>query len=216
MITIVIADDHPVVRQGLGAVISLQPEYQVVGEAGNGIDALALVESLRPDVLVVDLMMPTLGGLEVVRQVAERYPATRSVVLSMHSNEAYVLEALRNGAIGYVLKDSPSSELLEAIDCAARGERFLSAPLNQKAMNAYVRLAEGETSDLYDSLSSREREVFQMMAEGLSSSAIAERLVISRRTVDTHREHILNKLDLHGQNQVVRYALRRGIIALDD
>jgi two-component system response regulator NreC len=100
MITIVIADDHPVVRQGLGAVISLQPEYQVVGEAGNGIDALALVESLRPDVLVVDLMMPTLGGLEVVRQVAERYPATRSVVLSMHSNEAYVLEALRNGAIG--------------------------------------------------------------------------------------------------------------------
>jgi two-component system, NarL family, response regulator NreC len=216
MVTIIIADDHPVVRQGLSAVISLQPDYQVVGEAGDGLDALSLVASLRPDVLVVDLMMPTLGGLEVVRQVTARYPATHSVVLSMHSNEAYVLEALRNGALGYVLKDSPASDLMQAIDCVSRGERFLSAPLNQKAMDAYGRLAEGQPSDPYDSLSAREREVFQMMAEGLSASTIAGRMVISKRTVDTHREHILNKLGLHGQTQVVRYALRRGIIALDE
>jgi two-component system, NarL family, response regulator NreC len=216
MITVVLADDHPVVRQGLRAILSLQPDYQVVGEAGNGIEALSLVEHLRPDVLVVDLMMPGLGGLEVVRQVAQRHPATRSVVLSMHSNEAYVLEALSNGAIGYVLKDSSTSDLLQAVTSASKGERFLSAPLNQKAIEAYARMAESGSLDPYDTLSAREREVFQLMSDGCSSSQIAERLVISKRTADTHREHILNKLDLHGQTQVVRYALRRGIISLDE
>jgi len=172
-----------------------------------------VVEELRPDVLVVDLMMPGLNGLAVIRQVKQRVEQTQIVVLSMHADEAYVLTALRTGAIAYVLKDSPSVDLLEAIRRAAVGRRYLSAPLSERAMEAYVEKAKSSTLDPYEMLTPREQEILQLTAEGNTSTQIAERLSISPRTVEKHRSNLMSKLDLHVQADVVRYAVNRGIIS---
>jgi len=215
--TIVLADDHAVVRQGLRALLDVEPGFSVVGEAADGLIAMRLVEQLRPLVLVVDLMMPGLGGLDVTRQVTRKARSrTRVVILSMHASEAYLLEALRNGASAYVLKDASSTELNQAIREAAAGRRYLSSPFSDTTIEAYLRKAKDAASDPYESLTRREREIFHLAAEGLSSVETAERLFISRRTVDTHRARILRKLGLRSQAEIVRYALGRGILRLDD
>ena len=194
-VTIVLADDHNVVRQALRTLLETEPRFVVLGEAGDGLQAVELAARLEPDVLVVDLMMPGLGGMEVTRQLARRSPATRVVILSMSISEAHVLEALRSGARGYVRKDATAADLIHAIE-------------------TYRRRA-AEALDPYDTLTSREREVFHLAAEDLGNVEIAARLGISPRTVETHRANALHKLRLRRQGDVVRYALRRGLLPLD-
>lgn len=215
--TIVLADDHKVVRQGLRAVLEAGPDLRVVGEAGNGLDVLRLVERLRPDVLVLDVMMPGLNGLEVARQLKKRSPKTLVVILSIHKDESYVIEALKNGAAGYVLKDSSAAELVKAVQEAAAGRRYLSPPLSDSAIEAYIQRATSAPTEIdrYDSLSSREREVLQLVAEGYTNAEIGKRLFISPRTVEIHRANMMHKLRLRNQTDLVRYALKRGILPPD-
>jgi two-component system response regulator NreC len=211
-ITIVLADDHAVVRLGLRAALNAERDLQVVGEVDDGLKVGAMVERLQPDVLVLDLMMPGLSGLEVTRQVRSHSPRTRVVILSMYANEAYVVEALRNGAAGYVLKGSPVTDLVEAVREVARGGRYLSPPLSERGIALYVQQIEGTPPDAYERLTTREREVLQLTAEGLTSAAIGARLFISPRTVESHRANLLRKLGLRSQTDVLRYALRRGLL----
>lgn len=216
MITIVLADDHHVVRQGLRALLKAEADFSVVGEAGDGLAALQLVEQLKPNVLLLDLMMPGLNGLEVCRQLSKHSPHTHIVVLSMYSNEAYVLEALGNGASAYVLKDSSSVDLVHAVREVAAGRRYLSPPLSDRAIEVYQEKAKAASLDKYETLTTREREVMQLSAEGHTSTEIAARLGISSRTAETHRSNLMHKLGLHTQADLIRYALRRGIIPMDN
>ena len=216
MITIVLADDHTVVRQGLRALLEAEADFSVVGEASDGLEALRLVEHLNPNVLVLDLMMPVLNGLEVARQLSKHAAHPRIVVLSMYSNEAYVLEALGNGASAYVLKDSSSADLVHAVREVAAGRRYLSPPLSDRAIEAYQEKAKAATLDKYETLTTREREVLQLAAEGNTSTEIAGRLGISSRTAEAHRSNLMHKLALHTQADLIRYALRRGIIPMED
>ena len=215
-ITLVLAEDHHVVRQGLRTLLNTEPDFAVIGEAAEGLQVSALVERLQPDVLIVDVQMPGLNGLEVTRQIRQRVPQTRVLVLSMHANEAYVLEALRNGAAGYILKSASAETLAEAVRVVAGGHRYLCPPLSERAIEAYVQQAQTGTLDVYDTLTNREREVLQLAAEGASNGQIAEKLSISPRTVEVHRARILQKLDLRSQTDLVRYAIRRGILPLED
>jgi DNA-binding NarL/FixJ family response regulator len=210
--TIVLADDHALVRQGLRAVLESEPDFAVVGEVGDGLAVADAVERLTPDVLIVDVVMPGLSGLEVTRQVMQRSPGTRVVVLSMYANEAYVLEALRNGALGYVLKDASASDLVRAVREAVAGRRYLSPPLSEQAIEDYARRTLPDGLDPYDALTTREREVLHLAAQGCSNPEIADRLSISPRTVETHRANLMRKLELRGQTDLVLYAVRRGII----
>jgi two-component system, NarL family, response regulator NreC len=214
-VTVALADDHPLVRVGLRAVVEAEPEFHLIGETGDGLEAIQFIERARPDVLVVDLMMPGLSGLEVIRQASRRAPGTRIVVLSMHANEAYVLEALKHGAAAYVLKDASARDLIQAIREAAAGRRFLSAPLSERAMAAYLEKAEGTIADAYETLTDREREVLHLAAQGYSNPTIADRLSISPRTAETHRTNLMRKLELRSQTELIRYALRRGILPLE-
>jgi len=213
-IRIVLADDHAILRQGLKALLAEETDFQVLGEAGTGLDALKLVERLKPDVLVVDVMMPEMNGLEVTRQARERSPGLKVVVLSMHAREAYVMEAIRNGASAYVLKDSQARDLVQAIRDVMAGRRFLSAPLTDRLISDYFDRAQ-EVADPFDALTAREREVFQLVAEGLTSGDIGDRLSISARTVDVYRANIMHKLHLRGQTDLIRLALKRGILPED-
>ena len=215
-VTLLLADDHHVVRQGLRALLEAEPDFRVVGEASDGLEVPDLVERLQPRVLIVDLMMPGLNGLEVTRQVSKRSPQTRVLILSMHSNEAYVLEALRNGAAAYVLKDSSATDLVHAVREVAAGRRYLSPPLSERALDTYRQRAKEATLDIYETLTTREREVLHLAAEGHSGPEIASRLSISHRTVETHRANLMRKLGLQTQTDLVRYALRRGIIPMED
>lgn len=212
MTTIVLADDHCIVRQGLRALLAAEPGLRVVAEAADGLEALQIVERQRPQVLVLDLIMPSLNGIEVTRQVRQRSPETQVIILSMHSDEAYVLEALRAGAAGYVLKESPIDELLQAIDEVTQGRRYLAPPLSEWAIAAYVRNAEASGDDPLEALTSREREVIYLVAEGLSATEIAARLSISPRTVETHRANLMRKLGLRNQAEVIRFALEQGLV----
>jgi len=212
--SVVLADDHAIVRQGLRAVLEATAEFAVVGEVADGLQVPEAVDRLRPNVLVLDLMMPGLNGLEITRQVRKRCPQTRVVILSMHADEAYVLEALRNGAAGYVLKEASIPEVAQAVREVAAGRRYLSQPLSERAIESYAEKAQAAPLDLYETLTSREREVLQLCAEGYSSTEMAARLGISPRTADTHRANLMRKLGLQRQNDLVRYAVRRGILPL--
>lgn len=215
MPTIVLADDHHIVRQGLRALLESEPNFRLVGETGDGLEAVRLVEKLQPQVLITDVMMPGLNGLEVTRQVHKVAPHTRVIILSMHANDAYVVEALKNGAVGYVLKDSQASDLVQAIKEIAAGRRYLSPPLSEREIELYIKKVEHAPEDPYESLTNREREVLQMAAEGRTSAEIAERLFISPRTAEGHRANVLRKLGLQNHTDLVRFALKRGILPLD-
>jgi DNA-binding NarL/FixJ family response regulator len=207
--TIVLADDHHIVRHGLRALLEREPDFTIVGEASEGSEVIALVERLRPDVLILDLVMPGLHGLEVTRHLTASLPQTRIVVLSMHANEGYVLEALRNGAAAYVLKEATSTELVTAVREVLGGHRYLSPPLSERAITAYLEKSSTNSFDLYETLTAREREVLQLAAEGYTSSRIASRLSISPRTAETHRANLMRKLGLRTHADLIRYAMRR-------
>lgn len=213
MITIVLADDHPIVRQGLRSLLATTPDCRLVGEAADGLAALRLVEQARPDVLVVDLMMPGLSGLEVTRRVRALPAPPQVVVLSMHADEVYVLDALRSGAVAYVLKENDTTELVAAVRLAASGKRYLSPPLSERAIDSYVRQSYATPIDAFELLTAREREVLTLTAEGHSNGAIAARLGISPRTAETHRANLMRKLGLHGHAELARFALQRGLVS---
>jgi DNA-binding NarL/FixJ family response regulator len=215
-LSIVLADDHPVVRRGMRTLLESQPDFSIVGEAGDGLGTVHLVERVQPDVLVLDLMMPALNGLEALRIIRQRSPGTRVVVLSLHSNNAFVAEALKQGATGYVLKGSCEDDLVRAVHEAGAGRRFLSGPVTERAIEAYIEQSRAAELDPHETLTPREREVLHLAAEGKTSSEIAARLHVSHRTVENHRANLLRKLGLQNQSDLVRYAVRRGLIPLEE
>lgn len=212
MITILLAEDHHIVRQGLKSMLSAEKGFRLLGEAGDGLTAMGLVAKHTPDVLVLDLMIPRLHGLEVVRRVRKEHPSTRILVLSMNSEDPYVVEALRSGATGYVLKDCATSNLPEAIRAVAAGKRYLSPALAERAIDALFQNRGEAGLDPYDTLTERERVVLQMAAEGMGNPEVAEKLFISPRTAESHRANLMRKLGLRSQTDLVRYAIRKKII----
>lgn len=213
--TVVVADDHPLVRQGLRALLESEQDFTVIGEAMDGLTTVHVVEQLRPDVLLLDVMMGGLNGLEVARRVSRLAPKTRVVILSMHANEPYVLEALRHGVAGYILKEASPDEVLRGLREVAAGGRFLSTSLSERAIDAYARSGPTMPLDLYETLTAREREVLQLTAEECTATEIAARLGISPRTVESHRMAFMRKLGLHSQADLIRYAIRQGILPMD-
>jgi DNA-binding NarL/FixJ family response regulator len=212
MISVMLADDHQVVIDGFKAVLAKEGDVRVVGECNDGLQVLAAIEKQVPDVLILDVMMPGLNGLEVLRLLRSRAPGVRTVVLSMHEGLGYVSEALRHGAAGYVLKQAPASELVRAIRAVMAGGRYLSPPLDEAQVAEHDRRSKSSTIDPFDTLSAREREVFQLAAEGLTNAEIGGRLAIGRRTVETHRANLIRKLGLKTQADLVRLAVRRGLL----
>ncbi|OFW05279.1 MAG: DNA-binding response regulator [Acidobacteria bacterium RIFCSPLOWO2_02_FULL_67_36] len=210
---IILGDDHTIVRHGLRKILEDEPDWTVVGEAADGRDAVRQVLAAQPDVAILDIGMPLLNGIEATRQIAKRAQQVRVLILSMHADEAYIIQALQAGAKGYLLKDSADADLIRGVAAVAAGKSFFSPVVAQVMLDDYVRhLAEKGIVDRYESLSEREREIFQLIAEGHSNKEIAEILNISPTTVETHRGHILQKLDLHGTADIVLYAVRRGVI----
>jgi DNA-binding NarL/FixJ family response regulator len=211
-LTLMLADDHRIVRQGLRVILAAEPGFELVGEAADGLEAVRLAERLQPDVLVLDLMLPGLSGLEVTHQVLRRSPRTRVVILSMHSDEAYVVEALRAGASAYVLKNSGIEELVQAIREVAAGRRYFSPPITEPALSAYVHNTKDKPPDPFHTLTAREREVMHLTAAGHSGVEIGKRLFISPRTVETHRANLMRKLGVRNQKELVRFAMQRGLL----
>jgi DNA-binding NarL/FixJ family response regulator len=215
-VTVLLADDHPIVRQGLRHLLEAEPDLKIVGEAEDGLQAVQLTEKLRPNVLIVDIMMPGLNGLEVLRQAKDRSPATCSIVLSMQSADVYVVEALKSGALGYVLKETGPSELVNAVQQVISGKRYLSPRLSERLIDVLLQTSDELTLDPYETLTNRERELLQMAAEGLTTAAIAKRLSISPRTAELHRSRMMDKLGLNNQTELIRYALKRGILPMEN
>jgi two-component system, NarL family, response regulator NreC len=215
-ISIILADDHPVVRRGMRALLERERDFSIVGVASDGLETVRLAERLKPDVLVLDLMMPGLSGLEALRILRERSPRTRIVILSMHSSNAFIAQSLQNGAIGYVLKDCSEESLVHAVREAAAGRRFLSPPVTEIAINAYIEQSKTGPLDPHETLTPRQREVLQLAAEGKTNAEIAERLNISQRTVENHRASLMQRLGLQNQSELIRYAIRHGLIPLDE
>jgi two-component system, NarL family, response regulator NreC len=202
------------VREGLRRVLDAEPDFAVVGEVADGLAVVPLVERLHPRVLVTDLTMPGLGGLEVTRQVRKHAPDTKVVVLSMHTAEQYVLEALESGAMGFVPKNAPGTELVRAVHEAAAGRRYLSPPLADTVIEAFLE-GKPHPTDAYESLTERERQVLHLCAQGLTSKDIAQRLGLSPRTAESHRANLMHKLGLRTQTDLIRFALQRGILPHD-
>jgi DNA-binding NarL/FixJ family response regulator len=212
-VRILLADDHTLVRQGLRKLLEERPDWEVIAEAGDGREAVRLAEQHKPDVAILDVAMPLLNGIEATRQITKRVPATKVLVLSMHADEAYVTQILQAGATGYLLKDSADVDLLKAVGEAARGRSFFSPAIARVMLDDYVRqLADKGVTDRYEALSEREREIFQLIAEAKTNKEIAALLNVSPSTVETHRAHIMEKLDLHSAAEIVLYAVRRGVI----
>jgi len=213
-IRVLLADDHNLIRAGLRLVAEQEPDMAVVGEAADGRQAVTMAESLKPDVAVMDLGMPGLNGIEASRKIREKLPETQVVMLSMHSDEGYVLRAFKAGARAYLLKDSAEADLARAIRAAFEGKSFFSPAVSKVLLEDYMRkLQRTGTEDSYELLSPREREILQLVAEGKSSKEIANLLSLSVYTVETHRAKIMQKLHLHGIPELILYAVRKGIIS---
>ena len=215
-VTVLVADDHELVRVGVAALLATEPDMRVVGEAADGLGALSLAERLRPTIILLDFMLPQLSGLEVLRQIPRRAPGIRAVILSMYDNPAYILEAMRNGALGYVRKDSHPSEVVRALREAAAGRRYFAPPLSERNIEIYEARTSSSIPDPYDTLTTREREVLHLTAEGRTSVEAGKALFLSPRTIEGHRATMMRKLGLPTQKDVVRYALRRGILVLEE
>ena len=211
---ILLGDDHTLLRQGLRKILQERPDWEVVAEAGDGRDAVRQALALQPDIAILDIGMPLMNGIEATRQIVRRRPDIHVLILSMHANEAYIIQALKSGAKGYLLKDSADTELIRAVAAVSSGKSFFSPAVAKVMLDDYVRqLAEKGIADRFDTLSEREREIFQLVAEGHSNKEIAELLSVSPATVETHRAHVLQKLDVHNTAELVLYAVRRGVIS---
>jgi two-component system, NarL family, response regulator NreC len=208
MIRILLADDHALVRHGFRMILAAQPDMEIAGEAGNGREAVELCQKLKPDVVVMDVTMPELNGIEATRRLIELSPRTRVLALSMHKDAVYVREILRAGARGYLLKDSADTDLLAAVRAVAKGEGYLSPGVSDAVLSDYRR----HVTDPLDLLTTREREVLQLIAEGKTNKEIATSLSLSVYTVEAHRGRLMEKLNLHSTGELVRFAVRSGLI----
>jgi len=215
-ITIVLADDHTIVREGLAKLLEAEPNIQVVGEAENGRQAVTKVEKLQPNVAIMDIAMPLLNGIEATRQIKKISPHTKVIILSMHSHDRYISELISLGASGYLLKDSTGGEIIKAISAAIKGDTYLSPSISRRVIENYLSLKKKKSpqEDLYARLSNREREVFQMIAEGHSTKEISEILCVSPSTVKTHRANIMEKLQIDNIAHLIQFAIRLGIVEI--
>jgi two-component system, NarL family, response regulator NreC len=214
MIRIILAEDHAVMRRGLRLVLEEQKDFQVAGEASDGREAVTLAESLKPDVAVLDITMPNMNGIEAARQISAKQPGVAIIVLSMHSDEGYVLRALKAGARGYLLKESPEADFIRAIRAVSQGKAFFSPAVSRMLVEDYVRqLRDKDIEDSYELLTQRERELLQLIAEGKSNKDMANMLNLSLYTVETHRGNIMEKLNLHTVPELILYAVRKGVIS---
>jgi two-component system response regulator NreC len=211
-IRVLIAEDHAIVREGIRRLLAAEPDIVVVGEAADGEAAVDLARSLRPDVVCVDISMPRLNGVEATRRIKGAMPEIAVVVLTMHEDEAYVYELMKAGASGYVLKRASARDLVDAVRAVAGGHTFLHPVIARRLLSEYDRPGADDERARFDGLTERERQVVRLIADGLTNREIAERLQISVKTVETHRTHIMEKLDLHDRAHLVRYAVRKGLI----
>jgi len=210
---VLLVDDHAIVREGVRMILSKEADIDVVGEAADGAQALDIVSKFRPQVVIMDISMPGMGGIEATHRIRTQYPEIQVLALTMHEDESYVFQLLRAGAAGYVLKRAAAQDLVQAVRAAAKGEAFLYPSVARKVVEDYLRRVEtGEDRERYDGLTAREKEILTLIAQGLSNQQIAEKLYISIKTVQTHRAHILEKLGLHDRTELVRYAIRKGLI----
>ena len=216
MSSIVLADAHNVVREGIRALLQSQPDLTVLGETGDGREALKLVEKHRPDMLITDLFMPGLDGLEVVQRVTTDFPETRVIVLSARSDERYILQALKVGALGYVDKSSTGADLIRAVREVAKGRRYLRPRLSRRVINGFLSKATPPPLDPYETLTRREREVLHHVIKGLTNAEIAQELSVAVTTVATHRAHLMKKLGVHNQTELLHLAAKRGILPSGD
>jgi two-component system response regulator NreC len=212
-VKVLVAEDHAVVREGIRMILDAQEDFAVVGEARDGDEAVRLARQLRPDVVVMDISMPRMNGVEATQEIKRLFPDVQVLILTMHEEESYVFQLLRLGAAGYVLKRAAATDLVEAVRAASRGEAFLYPAVARSVVQDYLdRMRSGEGTSRYDGLTDREREILVLIAEGHTNAQIADRLFISVKTVQTHRAHIMEKLDLHDRSLLVRYAVRKGLI----
>jgi two-component system response regulator NreC len=212
---VLIAEDHTIVRQGLSALINRQPDMAVVGEAGDGKEAVEKTKELCPDVVLMDIAMKHMNGLEATARIKKMAPEVKVLVLTMYENEEYIFQILRAGASGYLLKEAAMNDLISAIKAVKKGESYLSPSISKKVIEDYIRRAElGEKATVNDILSDREREILQLIAEGHTYDDIASILCISKKTVETHRANIMDKLNIHDKVGLVKYAIRKGLIKL--
>ena len=214
-ISVLLADDHLIVRQGMRALLNAQPDIEVVGEASDGFELLELIGKLIPQVVITDIAMPNLNGIEAARQIQKRYPNTRIIILSMHSAMSYVVRTLRSGALGYLLKNDGFDEVILAVRAVMQGRRYLSPQIPGLTLDAFLAANDG-SQDPQGSLTGREREVLQLIAEGHTSSQIAEKLNVSVRTAEKHRANLKAKLGLTSQAEIVHFAIQQGIVALKE
>ena len=213
-IQILLADDHTVVRKGLRLLLESHPGFQVIADAADGREAVALAERYHPDVAVLDIAMPILNGIEAARQIAAKLPKTAIAILSMHCDEGYVLRALKAGARAYLLKDSAEYDLIHAVEAVSEGKAFFSPAISKMLVEDYMRqMRERQVEDSFELLTTREREVLQLLAEGKSNKEAAGILNLSLYTVETHRSNILQKLNLHSGAELILYAIRKGVIS---
>jgi len=215
-ISILLVDDHTIVRQGLAKVLEAESGFSVIGEARDGREAISQVEQLKPDVVLMDITMPMLNGIEATRQIKKFNPKTKVIILSMHSHNRFISELFSLGASGYLLKDSSGTDIINAINAATRGDTYLSPSISRQVIEDYVSLKRTKSSreELYSQLSNREREVFQMIAEGRSTKEIAEILCVSMSTVKTHRSNIMEKLQMDNISQLIHFAIELGLVEI--
>lgn len=215
-IRVILTDDHTIVRAGIKALLEKQPDIEVVGETSEGRETLRQVELLKPDMVLMDIAMPGMNGLEATALLSKNFPQVRVLALTMHDEEEYFYEVIRAGAMGYVLKDAAPTELVSAIRAVAEGKAFLTPRVTRILVNDYLkRIESGEKVAAYDGLTEREREVLKLIASGNTNQEIANLLHLSVNTVQVHRTHIMEKLNLHNRTELVKYALKRGIIELE-
>ena len=213
-VRVLVADDHTIIRSGLRHLLERESDIEVAGEAADGREALELAEQLRPHVVLLDITMPKLNGIEVSRQLAAKLPKISIIILSMHSDESYVLKSLKAGARGYLLKDSAESDIINAVRAVSQGKAYFSPEISRMLVEDYVRqLRQRGVDDSYELLSTREREIFQLLAEGHSNKEISTMLNLSPHTVETHRGNIFEKLNLHSLPELILYAVRKGVIS---
>ena len=212
-IHILLADDHTILRAGLRMMLNAQPDFEVVGEAQDGRQAIQEAQRLQPDVILMDITMPDMNGIEATRQIKKLLPETKVLILTMHEHDEYVFQALRAGASGYMLKEAADTDLISALRVIQNGQFYLSPTAQSVMVGDYLqRVRTGEEKDSYSSLTEREREILKLVAEGYTNNKIAERLIISTKTVDTHITHVMDKLNLHSRAELVKYAMRRGLL----
>ncbi len=212
-IRVLLADDHAIVREGVKRILTAEPDLEVVGEAEDGLQAVEQAKKLKPDVAVLDISMPGINGIEATKQIKAALPDTHTLALTMHSDDSYVFQLLKAGASGYVLKRAAATDLVQAIRAARRGEAFLYPSVAKAVVADYLKRVEtGEGRETYDGLTEREKEILTLVAEGATNQDIAQKLYISVKTVQTHRAHIMEKLNLHDRTMLVRYAIRKGLI----